>query len=128
MTLDLTSIIQDKAIGVINNLMPTTATLVVPGAVTTAFNPATNEPEVRSANIETTINITPPVEYSDNRIDGTNVRRGDFMTVVSADVYDIDYDLQSTKLMYNDVEYAIISVKSYITGQQTAAYELQLRR
>lgn len=91
---------------------------------TRTYDPATGKNT--TSNSDTTVKITPPNPYAQNRIDGTLIQIGDQMIMMSSNS-GIEPQL-SDKFIISGKTWQIVMVKPIVSGEQTAAYEIQLRQ
>lgn len=98
---------------------------------TSVYNPSTGA----SADTVTTLDTitTPPYPYRTYEIDDASVRRGDQkLTVPSKDVGSFPMTLEDeAKMKFTDTNgdvYRVISVQPILSGDEIAAYILQLRK
>jgi hypothetical protein len=92
--------------------------------VTRAYDPATGKNT--SSNADTTIKITPPAPYEQRRIDGTLIQLGDQRIMISSasGVVPISADL----FIIGGQTWQVVAIFPIISGESTAAYEVQLRQ
>ena len=75
----------------------------------------------------------PPMDYAHNKIDGTNVMRGDMMLIIPAERWEAlsdsfgDEPTTSMTIEIRNTKYSIENSKPYSTGELDAAFEVQLR-
>lgn len=67
-------------------------------------------------------------EYSDARIDGTLIRAGDRRAIVSRTEVGSKPVADRDTLVLGSETWRIVRVRAYSSGEQEAAFELQLRR
>ena len=92
--------------------------------VSRTYNVATGKNVER--NTDTSIKITPPAPYEQRRIDGTVIQLGDQRIMLSSRAGVIP---QSADLfIIGGQTWQVITVFPIISGEQTAAYEVQLRQ
>jgi hypothetical protein len=91
---------------------------------TRTFDPVTGKNT--TSNSDTTVKITPPNPYSQNRIDGTLIQQGDQMIMMSSNSGIVPQ--LSDKFVISGGTWQVVNVKPIVSGEQTAAYELQLRQ
>lgn len=99
----------------------------VPGTET--YDPATGITTEGSVTTPT-VKGTPPAPYEKRYVDGDVVKVEDAMTLVSAeDVAAASFTpAQGQTVTFDSVSWDVVSVKVHRSGDQVAAYELQLRR
>ena len=97
----------------------------------TTYDPGTgNEAELIPAEI--TVKAAPPESYSIREIDNSNILTGDIKTTIGS--YDLDFanvtkeELERAELIINNEALRIVIANPLISGNDIAAYELQLRR
>lgn len=92
--------------------------------VTRTYDPATGKNT--STNSDTSVKVTPPAPYEQRRIDGTVIQLGDQRIIQSsksgivpqsADIYII-----------GGQTWQVVAIFPMVSGEQTAAYEVQLRQ
>jgi hypothetical protein len=79
-----------------------------------------------TSNSDTTVKITPPNPYSQSRIDNTLIQQGDQMVMMSSNSGIVPQ--LSDKFVINGQTWQVVNVKPIVSGEETAAYELQLRQ
>lgn len=79
-----------------------------------------------TSNSDTTVKITPPNPYSQNRIDGTLIQQGDMMIMMSSNAGIVPQ--LSDKFVIGGNIWQVVNVKPIVSGEQTAAYDIQLRQ
>jgi hypothetical protein len=79
-----------------------------------------------NSNADTSVKITPPAPYEQRRIDGTIIQIGDQRTMISskAGIVPISADL----FIIGGATWQVITILPIVSGEQTAAYEIQLRQ
>ena len=91
--------------------------------VTRTYDPATGKNA--SSNADTTVTITPPAPYEQRRIDGTLIQLGDQRIMMSAKSAVVP---QSADLfIIGGVTWQVVAIFPIVSGESTAAYEVQLR-
>ena len=96
------------------------------------YDPATDQDATTTTTIA--INISPPAPFKQEQVDGSAILSSDLMCYVSAsDLDDESFDVTlgtnvTLSLEYDGKEYAIVAIKEMRSGDQVAAYELQLRK
>ena len=71
--------------------------------------------------------ITPPEGYEARMIDGETIRTGDERTYIAAQ--DIPFSpVPGMKVSYDSLTWRVVSVQPIRTGEETGAYEIQLRK
>lgn len=88
------------------------------------YDPATGKNTV--SNTDTTVKITPPNPYDQRRIDNTLIQQGDMMIMMSSNSGIVPQ--LSDKFVINSQTWQIVNVKPIVSGEQTAAYDIQLRQ
>ena len=93
-------------------------------AVTRTYDVVTGKNTV--SNADTTISITPPSPYDQRRIDGTLIQLGDQRIMMSSlsGVVPKSADL----FIIGGQTWQVVAVFPIVSGEQTAAYEVQLRQ
>ncbi len=78
------------------------------------------------SNSDTSVTITPPAPYEQRRIDGTLIQLGDQRTMISSrsGVVPKSADL----FIIGGATWQVVAVFPIVSGEQTAAYEIQLRQ
>lgn len=87
--------------------------------------------DVQESETEYPIPITPPYEYTIEEIDGTNIQKGDLKVgVPSKDLPVVPQpeSEQNWTIRLGGVEYRVIRVTPYSSGDANAMYGLQCRR
>jgi hypothetical protein len=78
------------------------------------------------SNADTSVTITPPAPYEQRRIDGTIIQLGDQRIMMSSRSGVVP---QSADLfVIGGVTWQVITIFPIVSGEQTAAYEVQLRQ
>jgi hypothetical protein len=93
--------------------------------VTRTFDPVTRTNVTSNKN--TAIKIKPPEPYSVNRINDTTIQEGDLTTMISGEALSF---VPSSKdfIVFLGTVWQIVRVMPIVSGDSTAAYELQLRQ
>jgi len=91
---------------------------------TRTYDPATGKNT--TSNSDTTVKITPPNPYAQSRIDGTLIQQGDQMIMMSSNSGIVP--TLSDKFVISGQTWQVVQVKPIVSGEQTAAYEIQLRQ
>ena len=79
------------------------------------------------------VQVTPALQYSTRDIDGTNILKSDLYCFISPEDLALDISiitpgqLNHSAIEINDKCYNIVAVQSIYSGEQNAAYKLQLR-
>jgi len=92
------------------------------------YNPATGiEHEIIGVVI--TVKSSPPDAYTIDEIDNTIILQDDLkVTVGAVELVDVEQDdMIRGEFSINNVTYRIVSIKPVVSGENTAAFELQLR-
>lgn len=77
------------------------------------------------SNADTTVKITPPAPFEQRRIDGTIIQIGDQQIIMSSSSGIVP---QSTDFfIIGGVTWQVIRIEPIVSGEQTAAYSVQLR-
>lgn len=92
-----------------------------------AYAPKTGE-SFPSTPVPYQVKLSPPTEYTSHEIDGTSILRGDLRAYLAAKDIDITPDPQTDTLSKGELVLKIVSVSNEPSGDQTAMYELQLRK
>lgn len=79
-----------------------------------------------ASNSDTTVKITPPNPYSQSRIDDTLIKQGDQMIMMSSNSGIVPQ--LSDKFIIGGATWQVVFIKPIVSGEQTAAYEIQLRQ
>jgi len=78
------------------------------------------------------VRSSPPMAYNINEIDGSNILQGDMKIIISAtEIKDLGLkksDLERGMITTNGETFSIVNVKSYVSGNMNAAFELQVRK
>lgn len=92
--------------------------------VTRTYDPATGKNAV--SNADTTVKITPPAPYSQRRIDGTIIQLGDQQIIMSSasGVVPVGTDF----FIIGGLAWQVVAIFPIVSGEQTSAYEVQLRQ
>lgn len=92
--------------------------------VTRTYDPATGKNTV--SNADTTVKITPPSPYDQRRIDGTLIQLGDQRIMISSASGVVP---QSADLfVIGGATWQVVAIFPIVSGESTAAYEVQLRQ
>lgn len=92
--------------------------------VTRTYDPATGKNAV--SNADTSVTITPPSPYDQRRIDGTLIQLGDQRIIMSSNS---GITPQSADLfIIGGATWQVVAIFPIVSGEQTAAYEVQLRQ
>jgi hypothetical protein len=92
--------------------------------VSRTYDPATGKNT--GSNTDTTVKITPPAPYSQRRIDGTVIQLGDQQIMISSESGVVP---QSADLfVIGGAVWQVVAVFPIVSGEQTAAYNIQLRQ
>lgn len=84
---------------------------------------------ITGADTPTQINCHAAIsDYLDRQIDGTLIRRGDRRAIVSRLEINATPVANSWTLVENGRTWQILNVRGYTSGEQEAAFELQLRK
>lgn len=92
--------------------------------VTRTYDPATGKNT--ESNADTTVKITPPSPYNQRQIDGTIVQIGDQWVIMSSasGVVPSVTDL----FVIGDLTWQVVRIEPIVSGEQTAAYRVQMRQ
>lgn len=71
--------------------------------------------------------ISPPSPYVDDRIDGTSIQRGDAECLVARMALTVT-PVQEDRLLFKGVTWTIVEVDPIYSGDEIAAFTLQLRK
>jgi hypothetical protein len=93
--------------------------------ITRTFDPATRKNTVSRKN--TTVKMKPPEPYNVNRINGTTIQAGDLTTMISGEALTF-VPTTNDLIAYLGTDWQIVTVSPIVSGDSTAAYELQLRQ
>jgi hypothetical protein len=94
-------------------------------ADTETYDPATGAVTV-SATKAHTVKASPPLEYNDRLVDGEIIERGDTFIFLAAK--DLAFTpVKSMNVSFDSTQWQVVAVKKHYSGNQIAAYELQLR-
>lgn len=91
-----------------------------------SYDPITDTTSAGTAT-DTTVPCSPPAEYENYVIDGTRIQTGDMKVLIPA----LDYGTApntAQKFTIRGAQYNVISVMPVSSGNQEAAWEIQLRR
>ena len=92
--------------------------------VTRTYDPATGKNSV--SNSDTTVVVTPPAPYEQRRIDGTVIQLGDQRIIQSSKSGIVP---QSADLyVIGGQTWQVVAIFPIVSGESTAAYEVQLRQ
>jgi hypothetical protein len=92
--------------------------------VTRTYDPATGKNT--NSNSDTSITVTPPAPYEQRRIDGTVIQLGDQRIMISSRTGIVP---ESADLfIIGGVTWQVVAIFPIVSGEQTAAYEVQLRQ
>lgn len=94
------------------------------GNATYTYNHATGENEAAGAAIDTTVKAAPPYEYSSFEVDDKNILRQDLKTIIRGDFA----PEQGQTCTIAGTMFKIIHVEPVYSGDDVAAYMLQLRK
>jgi hypothetical protein len=92
--------------------------------VTRTYNPDTGKNTV--SNTDTSVKITPPSPYDQRRIDGTVIQLGDQQVIISTKSGVVPKSADQFVIGGN--VWQVVQVSPIVSGEQTAAYEIQLRQ
>lgn len=95
----------------------------------TTYNPATGQTTTTSTS--TTVNATPPKDFTAARIDGTLIQQGDTVIQIAAQGLDLgtpDTPQQSDKVTIDSSTWKIVQIGKVYSGEQIALYTLHLRQ
>jgi len=92
--------------------------------VTRTYDPDTGKNTV--SNADTSITITPPSPYEQRRIDGTLIQLGDQRIMISSQSGVVPQS--ADHFIIGGVTWQVVAVFPIVSGEQTAAYEVQLRQ
>lgn len=81
-----------------------------------------------TTNTDTSVTISPPQRYNRRRHPDTLIEDGDMMTYLAASGLSITPSPKTDKVIYASTEWQIVQIWPLISGDQTAAYLLQLRQ
>lgn len=93
--------------------------------VSRTYDPATGKNT--ESNTDTSVKITPPSPYNERRIDNTLIQVGDMMVMMSSNA-GIRPRLDDLFVIGSDIWRVAGPVKPIVSGEETAAYEIQLRQ
>lgn len=93
--------------------------------VTRTYDPVTGKNT--ESNADTTVKITPPSPYNERRIDNTLIQVGDMMIMMSAKS-GIRPQLDDLFIIGGNIWRVAGPVKPIVSGEETPAYEIQLRQ
>lgn len=71
---------------------------------------------------------SPPTRYKHNQVDGTRIRMNDLQIILATKDQTVVPDPATDTLLIAGVSYTIVDVESIYTGDEAAAYTLQIRR
>jgi len=112
------------AAGVLD-VVGTAATLTREGAL--SYNAATGV-ETSVADTQEAVIISPPNKVDLKRVDGTAVRRTDFMCILKARGLATPPEQTGFLLTFGSTQYKVVEVNPVYAGKDPAVYELVLRR
>jgi len=79
-----------------------------------------------SSNADTTVKITPPSPYDQRRIDGTLIKDGDQQIQMSSNSGVVPQ--LADLFVISGATWQVVRVSPIVSGEQTAAYAIQLRQ
>ena len=106
------------------NTFGSTATLIYAGS--SSYNAATGVDTIGAAT-EVAVSASPPVPYDINTVDNTSIQQGDLKTLIPAEQVTATIIPQSSKLRIDSIDYLIVNIYPIKSGNDVAAYELQIR-
>lgn len=86
-----------------------------------------------SSSTTASLAMTPPAPFETRRVDGSNILSTDTMSIVAAaDVDAVSFDFEqgsnvSLKVDIDGTIYSVVGINKLQSGDQSAAFELQLR-
>lgn len=92
--------------------------------VTRTYDPATGKNT--NSNADTSVVITPPAPYEQRRIDGTLIQLGDQRIMMSSRSGVVPQS--ADQFIIGGVTWQVVAIFPIVSGEQTAAYEVQLRQ
>jgi len=93
--------------------------------ITRKFNTVTRSNT--QSNSDTAIKMKPPEPYNVNRINDTTVKEGDLTTMISGEALSF-VPSSNDFVVFLGTVWQIVRVSPIVSGDSTAAYELQLRQ
>ena len=75
-----------------------------------------------------TVTVSPPDGYKAHQIDGTAILAGDVEFVMAGSGAVVTPDPATDKIIHNSVTWGIVSVESWYSGDDVAAFALHCRR
>lgn len=94
------------------------------GNTATTYDHATGTVTETGSAIDETVKAAPPFEYTIREIDDKNIRRDDLRTIVHG-AFVPEKNMTCT---IGGRSFQVMAVKPYYSGDDVAAYEVQLRR
>jgi hypothetical protein len=92
--------------------------------VTSTFSASTGK--TTSTETPSTVIVTPPAPYKQNRIDGTVVQTGDVTCNIAGQAISFTPQI-GDRINLNSLDWQIVGVNPVFSGEQIALYKLQLR-
>ena len=81
-----------------------------------------------TSDTDTTVKLKPPEPYNVSRINGSTVQEGDRTTMIDSTTLGTIVPTTNDKIVYLSTVWQIVNVAPIVSGDQTAAYELQIRQ
>jgi len=112
--------------GVANQLIQKFGLVTTLRRETRVFSAATGDNTVTS--VDYTIKMTPPSPYVVGRQTNTVIEAGDLRTIIAEEGLVITPNPVTDKIIYQGTPWQIVSADPIVSGERTAAYDLQLRQ
>ena len=93
---------------------------------TRTFVPATGKNTTVVTNYSA--KISPPAPFNQNRINDTTIIQGDMSCLLAAKGFAITPTARTDKMLFDGTTWQIVAVNPIYSGEQVAAWELQLRQ
>ncbi len=121
--------------GILDDVMPEIATELVNlfgGTATIIFKGADNYVPATGggtpdADTEVSVSASPPEPYNINAVDNSSIQQNDLKTIVPASQVTASIVIQSTELRIGSIPYKIMNSFPIKSGNDVAAYKLQIR-
>lgn len=92
-----------------------------------AYDPETGVETGASTVVDADVDISPPTPYRAQDIDGESVRQEDRWSLVPEYQVSIPLIPNKVTVVVNSIRYRMIAYEPILSGDETAAYKLQLR-
>lgn len=112
--------------GVANQLIDRYGIEVTYRRVTKTYSASTGKNT--GSNTDSSPKMTPPGMYKKDRIGDSVVEQGDIVTLISGVALSFEPSTKTDFIVYNNQTWQVLAIEPVVSGVQTAAYILQLRR